>query len=61
MDMTIYPKRYRKSIAMLTNRIGMNAETAYRMMLMTAMLMDLHPEDDEVVQLIFEDCGVEVE
>ena len=32
---------------------------AYAMMLMTATLMDLHPEDDEVVHLILQDCGIE--
>ena len=30
------------------------------MMLMTATLMDLHPDDDEVVHIILKDCGMEV-
>lgn len=55
-----YPKRCRASIQMLTNEIGVDAEVAYRMMLMTAMLMDLHPEDEQVVHIILQDCGVEI-
>lgn len=39
----------------------MSIEIAYAQMLMTALLMDLHPEDEEVVQIILEDCGMEVD
>lgn len=39
----------------------MSIEIAYAQMLMTALLMDLHPEDEEVVHMILEDCGVEVD
>ena len=60
LDTIMYPKQCRKSISTLTSRIGVGVETAYAMMLMTAMLMDLHPEDDEVVEMILSDCGVEV-
>ena len=60
MDATImYPKNCRRSIRRLMNEIGTSVETAYAMMLMTATLMDLHPEDDEVVHLILQDCGIE--
>lgn len=55
----IYPKRCRKSIFILRNEIGINAETAYAMLLMTAALMDLDPEDKEVVNIILQDCGME--
>ena len=60
MDATImYPKRYRRGIQRLVDEVGMCVETAYAMMLMTAALMDLKPEDDEVVHLILQDCGIE--
>lgn len=55
----IYPKPCRKSIRILNSEIGVSDETAYAMMLMTAALMDLNPEDDEVVHLILRDCGLE--
>lgn len=57
--MLIYPKRCRQSIRTLTNEIGVSVETAYAMMLMTATLMDLRPEDDQVVHIILQDCGIE--
>ena len=60
MDTAImYPKRCRKNIHTIVNKIGTSMETAYAMMLMTATLMDLHPEDDEVLHMILQDCGVE--
>ena len=61
LDGTImYPKKCRKGIKTIVNEIGASVETAYAMMLLTATLMDLHPEDDEVVEIILKDCGVEV-
>ena len=61
MDIAImYPKKCRKSLHLLVNEIGVSIETAYAMMLMTATLMDLHLEDDEVVNIILKDCGIEV-
>lgn len=60
MDPTImYPKRCRKSITRLRDEIGVSVETAYAMILMTSLLMDLRPEDDEVVRIILSDCGIE--
>lgn len=56
----MYPKHCRKSIHTLINEIGVSVETAYAMMLMTSTLMDLNPEDDEVVNIILKDCGIEV-
>lgn len=56
---TMYPRRCRKNIHTIVNEIGASAETAYAMMLMTATLMDLRPEDDEVLHIILQDCGVE--
>ena len=62
MDQTIlYPRQCRKNICRIVNATGAGAETAYAMMLMTAALMDLHPEDDEVADMILEDCGISPE
>lgn len=58
MDTAImYPKPCRKGIHTLSDTVGMSIETAYAMMQMTALLMDLRPEDDEVVHIILKDCG----
>jgi len=54
-----YPKCCQKSIRILMNELGTDAETSYAMMLMTATLMDLHPDDAEVVHIILQDCGIE--
>ena len=60
MDTAImYPKQCRKGIHTLVDEVGMSVETAYAMMQMTALLMDLNPEDDDVVTMILKDCGVE--
>ena len=61
MDIHDYPKRLHKGIRELVDRLCTTPETAYRMMLMTALLMDLNPEDDRVIELILLDCNVEVE
>lgn len=55
----MYPRKCRKSIQILTDTVGMSPDIAYAMMLMTAALMDLQPEDDEVVRMILQDCGIE--
>lgn len=54
----LYPYKCRKSIRVLTERTGSSEETAYAMMLITAALMDMHPEDTGVVTMILKDCGV---
>lgn len=41
----------------LAERIGVDEETAYAMMLMTALLMDLRPGDEQVCEMIVKDCG----
>jgi hypothetical protein len=56
-DAEKFPERYRKSIGILTETLGTDAETAMAMMLMTATLTDLHPEDEQVVSIILKDCG----
>lgn len=55
----MYPKRCRNGIQTIVNETGMSIETAYAMMLMTAALMDLSPEDRQVVHIILQDCGIE--
>ena len=55
-----HPLRYKKNIRILCDRLCIDADKAYAMMLMTAALMDLQPEDTQVVGMILEDCGVEV-
>ena len=57
----IYPKACRKNINRIVNNIGVSVETAYAMMLLTATLMDLHPEDETVADMILEDCGISPE
>lgn len=53
-----YPKLCHKNIRRIVTAIGACPETAYAMILMTAMLMDLHPEDEQVANMILEDCGL---
>ena len=61
MGRTLYPLKCRKNIRRVADGTGMDAETAYAMMLMTAMLMDLRPDDDAVADMILEDCGISPE
>ena len=56
---TVYPKGCRKNIRTIVSETGASEETAYAMMLMTATLMDLRPEDDDVLRIILQDCGAE--
>ena len=57
--MGVYPKACRKTISRLIEEIGVDSETAYNMILMTSALMDLKPEDEKVLSLILQDCGLE--
>ena len=61
MDRILYPRKCKRSISRLVNEVGMSAETAYAMMLMTALLMDLDPGDEEVADTILQDCGISPE
>ena len=60
-DMALYPKRCSRNLHRISEATGASFETAYAMMLMTAMLMDLHPEDEQVADMILEDCGISPE
>lgn len=53
-----YPPRCKRNIRTLCERLCTDDATAYSMLLMTAALMDLKPEDDKTVKLVLEDCGV---
>lgn len=54
----LYPENCRRSIRTISEKTGASIETAYAMMLMTALLMDLSPEDAKVTEMVLEDCGV---
>lgn len=56
----MYPASCRKNIRTISGATGVSIETAYAMMLMTATLMDLRPEDEQVAEMIILDCGAEV-
>lgn len=56
-DEKTYPKACKAGIQRIVRAVGENAETAYAMMLMVSLLMDLPPEDEKVVQIILHDCG----
>ena len=58
MELGVYPERCRKSIRRLVAAIGVSTDRAYRMILTTAALMDLMPEDDRVADMILEDSGI---
>jgi len=60
-DLNGFPARYRKNIRKIMLFLNAEAHTAYSMILMTAALMDLHPEDPEVVDIILSDCGIALE
>lgn len=48
-------ERCAESIRRLTDAIGVNADEAYAMILLTAVLTDLHPEDGQIVDMILKD------
>ena len=56
--MDLYPRNCRKNIRKLVSETGVSKDTAYAMLLMTAALMDLNPEDGETVNVILQDCGI---
>lgn len=60
MGLTVesYPEPCRKNMRTILDAVRADPQTIYAMMLMTAALMDLRPEDDEVMRMILQDCGV---
>lgn len=57
----MFPRRYKKNVDRIVSAIGASPETAYAMILLTATLMDLRPDDDSIVDMILEDCGISPE
>ena len=58
MDTTLmYPQVCRRNLKRLKDATGISEELIYAMMLTTAALMDLHPYDKEVADMILEDTG----
>lgn len=56
-DVELFPKQYRKNIQKLTSLLHTDAETAFAMMLMTAVMTDLNPEEERVAEIILSDCS----
>lgn len=52
-----YPNACKAGIQRITRTVSVDTESAYAMMLMVSLLMDLPPEDEKVVQIILHDCG----
>ena len=61
MNLKAYPARYHKNIKKLCSMLCTEPCTAFAMMLLTATLSDLRPDDEQVVTMILNDCGVELE
>lgn len=53
----MYPERCMRSVQRLSKLLDVNAEEAYAMMLLMATLMDMHPEDERVAEMILRDMG----
>lgn len=58
-DLSLYPMHCRQSIRKLMSMLNTDAETAYNMIRMTAVLMDLRTNDERVVNAILMDCDIE--
>ena len=52
-----FPNRYQGNIRRLMDRLQVDEETAMAMLLMTATLMDLYPEDSRVADTVLQNCG----
>lgn len=58
-DLSIYPGRCRRNIKRLMSTLSADADTSYKLMQMTAILTDLSIDDNKVVDIILNDCGIE--
>jgi len=54
-----YPKECRWSIKTVAKELHTDYETAYAMIALNALLMDLYPSDVVVVRMILDDCTKE--
>ena len=50
-----YPETCRENIQTILNAVETEAGTVYAMILLTATLMDLRPDDPKVAEIILED------
>lgn len=57
MEATI-PERCGRTVRKLADELHVSAESAYDMLLLTAALMDMHPEEDATARMVLRDCGV---
>ena len=55
-----FPVGCRRNIRRLVGQLSTDCHTAYAMLLLTAALMDLRPEDPKVADMVLLDCRVEV-
>lgn len=53
-----YQGAYSRSIRALVDAVHVSEQSAYEMIRMTALLMDLSLDDEKVVEIILHDCGV---
>lgn len=53
-----YAEARKRMTRRIMDNVPVDEGTAYSMILMTAALMDLRPDDEQVVDMILEDCGV---
>ena len=58
-NLNAYPGRCRRNIKRLMSTLSADADTAYKLMQMTAILTDLNTDDNKVVDIILNDCGIE--
>lgn len=50
----VIPEACRRSVERITSVTGAEPDAAYRTMLLTAVMTDLHPEDEKVVEIILD-------
>lgn len=50
-----YPRRYNNPVDRVVHATGMDCDTAYTMLLLTATLMDLFPDSEDVVAMVIND------
>ena len=55
MNLDIYPKNCHENIRTIIDELQTDPKTAYAMILMTATLMDLRPEDPETAEMVIAD------
>ena len=52
------PELYRKNVKKVAERAEVSEESAKMMILITAALMDLYPDDERIVDLLMKDIGL---